>query len=213
VDEVIAKYVQAMGGQAALANAKTRVLEGTQTTRDLQTTPIKVQEKASGEYRIDIATQPNPTVRVSTAEGAWATGFGPNPAPRELEGVQAGQVARATDFGIGANPKGTYSNLNVRRYDVVDGTPAILVDGRRNDIVSESLYFDRASGLLLRRAIRTRTAYGDLAEQVDYRDYKAVDGVQIPFTVTHTTWNQVTTEKFTGAKVNAPIDDAIFAKQ
>src|SRR5262245_46496908 len=64
-DDVVNKYVQALGGQAALAAAKTRVAEGTQTTRDLQTTPIKVQEKMTGEYRIDIATQPNPTVRAT----------------------------------------------------------------------------------------------------------------------------------------------------
>src|SRR4051812_10161504 len=60
VDDVVNKYVQAVGGQAAVTAAKTRVAEGTQTTRDLQTTPIKVQEKASGEYRIDVASQPNP---------------------------------------------------------------------------------------------------------------------------------------------------------
>jgi len=210
-DAVIAKYVQALGGQAALAAAKTRVLEGSQTTRDLQTQPIKVQEKVSGEYRIDVASTPNPSVRVSAPAGAWMTGFGPN--PRDLEGVQAAQVARPTDFGLALNAKTIYSGFDVRRYEALDGKRSIVVDARRGPLVTESLYFELESGLLLRRLVQTKTAYGNLAEQVDYSDYKDAGGIKIPFTVRYATWNQVTTEKFVDAKVNAQIDDAVFAKK
>jgi photosynthetic reaction center cytochrome c subunit len=210
-DQVIAKYVQALGGQAALAAAKTRVLEGTQTTRDLQTAPIKVQEKVGGEYRVDVASTPNPSYRVSTPQGAWATGFGPN--PRELEGVQAAQVARPSDFGLALNANTIYSKFDVRRYDTIDGKKVVVVNAQRSPIVTETLSFDTDSGLLLRRVVQTKTAYGNLAEQVDYSDYKDVAGIKIPFTVKHTTWNQVTTEKFVDAKVNAQIDDALFAKK
>jgi hypothetical protein len=210
-DQVIAKYVQALGGQAALAAAKTRVLEGSQTTRDLQTAPIKVQEKVTGEYRIDVASTPNPSYRVSTPQGAWATGFGPN--PRDLEGVQAAQVARPTDFGLALNAKTVYSSFDVRRYETIDGKKAVVVTAQRGPIVTEALSFDTESGLLLRRVVQTKTAYGNFAEQIDYSDYKDAGGIKIPFTVKHTTWNQATTEKFVDAKVNAQIDDALFAKK
>jgi hypothetical protein len=212
VDDVVNKYVQAVGGQAALAAVKTRVAEGTQTTRDLQTAPIKIQEKATGEYRIDVATQ-NPSFRVSTPGGAFGSGFGNNPAPRDLEGVDAAQVSRPTEFGIAASLKSKYTNLTVRRYENVDGKPTVVVDGRRSDIVGESLYFDRESGLLVRRVIRTKTAYGDLQEQVDYSDYRDAGGIKVPFQIKHATWSQVTTEKFTDVKVNGPVDDALFVKK
>jgi photosynthetic reaction center cytochrome c subunit len=210
-DAVIAKYVEALGGQAALAAAKTRVLEGSQLTRDLQTQPIKVQEKVSGEYRIDVATTPNPVTRASGPAGAWVTGQGPN--PRDLEGVQAAQVARATDFGLALNAKSIYSSFDVRRYETIDGKRTVVIDAKRGPIVTESLYFDLESGLLLRRLVQTKTAYGSLAEVVDYSDYKEAGGIKIPFTIRYATWNQVTTEKFVDAKVNAQIDDAIFAKK
>ena len=210
-DAVLAKYAQALGGDAALAAAKTRVLEGTQTTRDLQTQPIKVQEKVTGEYRVDVASTPNPSVRVSAPAGAWATGFGPN--PRDLEGVQAAQVARPTDFGLALNAKTIYASFDVRRYETVDGKRSIVIDAKRGPLVTESLYFDLESGLLLRRGVQTKTSYGSLAEQVDYSDYKEAGGIKIPFTVRHATWNQVTTAKFADAKVNAQIDDAIFVKK
>ncbi len=210
-EQILAKYVQALGGQAAIALAKTRVLEGTQTTRDLQAAPIKVQEKVTGEYRIDVASTPNPSYRVSTPAGAWATGFGPN--PRDLEGVQAAQVARPSDFGIAQNATTLYSSFDVRRYDTIDGKKVVVVNAARGPIVTESLSFDTDSGLLLRRLVQTKTAYGNLAEQVDYSDYKEVGGLKIPFTVKHTTWNQVTTEKFVDAKLNPQLDEALFAKK
>jgi photosynthetic reaction center cytochrome c subunit len=212
-DAVIAKYVQALGGRAALAAAKSRVLEGAQTTRDLQTQPIKVQEKITGEYRIDIATTPNPTTRATSAAGTWATGVGANPAPRDLEGIQAAQVARPTDFGLALNAKTIYSSFDVRRNETIDGKRTIMIDARRGPIVTESLYFDLESGLLLRRGVQTKTAYGNLAEQVDYSDYKDAGGIKVPFTIRYATWNQVTTAKFVDAKVNAQIDDAVFAKK
>jgi hypothetical protein len=39
-----------------------------------------------------------------------------------------------------------------------------------------------------------------------------VAGVKVPFTVRHATWNAVTTEKITDAKINAPVADTVFAK-
>jgi len=48
VDQVIAKYVQALGGEQALQNAKTRVMTGTVTNRDLTTANVAVTEKSTG---------------------------------------------------------------------------------------------------------------------------------------------------------------------
>ena len=69
IDQVVDKYVQALGGQSALTQAKTRVMKGTATTRDLQTVPVTVQEKASGEYRIDLETTPRPTDSCDRRQG------------------------------------------------------------------------------------------------------------------------------------------------
>jgi hypothetical protein len=211
VDMVVEKYVQALGGHAALEQAKTRVFEGTQTTRDLQTQPIKIQETSTGEYRADVNTQPNPVVRAFDGKTAWVAGQGPN--ARELEGVQAAQIARPTDFGLALNLRTKYKSLAVHGYGSIDGVATIALEGDPASEIGETLEFDRQSGLLLRRSIQTRTAYGNLAEQVDYSDYHDVAGVKVPHQVRYTTWQQVTTEKFTDVKINAPVDDAVFTKK
>jgi photosynthetic reaction center cytochrome c subunit len=209
VDQVIDKYVQAMGGQAALTPVKSRVMKGTATTRDLQTVPVTVQEKASGEFRFDLETRPYPVSRATNGKATWVQA-GPN--ARDLEGLQAQQATRLADLGIVLNLKQHYQNLAVSRYSTIDGTETILVTGRPAPTTIEQLYFDRKTGLLLRRIILTPTGFGNLLEQVDYSDYRDVNGVKVPFQVRYASANDVITQKFSDVQFNAPIDDAQFGK-
>jgi len=209
VDQVLDKYVQAIGGQAALAQAKTRVMRGTATSRDLQTTQINVQEKVTGEYRIDVEGRQGTQSRVYNGKAAWIQM--PN-GVREVEGVNAQQIARLADLGLPLNTKQRYMNLRSARYGTVDGTPTIVLIGSPAANVTEQLQFDRATGLLLRRTVFTRTALGQLQEQIDYSDYRYVSGVKMPHQVRYATWNSVTTQKFSSVTLNAPIDEAQFTK-
>ena len=209
VDDVLAKYVQALGGQEAWSKARTVVMEGTQTGRDLRSTPVKIEEKITGEYRIDLEGPQGAMSRVSDGKTAWFVAGGNT---RPMEGVQAEQAARLADFGLPVNAKQKYSDLRVQRYVNLDGTNAIVVVGRTGPQVMEQLFFDRETGILLRRAITTRTPLGALAEQIDYSDYRDVSGVKLPFQVHYATWNQANTLKFTDVKLNAPLDDALFRK-
>jgi outer membrane lipoprotein-sorting protein len=209
VDDVLAKYVQALGGQEAWSKAKTVVMQGTQTSRDLRSTPVKIDEKITGEYRVDLESPQGAVSRVSDGKATWFVAGGN---VRELEGLQAQQASRLAAFGLPVNAKQMYSNLNVQRYANVDGVNTIVVTGRTAPDVTEQLFFDRDSGVLLRRNISTRTALGSLAEQIDYSDYRDVSGVKLPFEVRHATWNQANTLKFTDIKLNVPLDDSLFRK-
>jgi photosynthetic reaction center cytochrome c subunit len=224
VDQIIAKYTQALGG-TAVQNAKTRVMTGTQTTRDLVSTNITVTEKATGQYRIDVASQPNPAIRATNGTAAWAVGGGggrggggdPN-APRDLTGFQMQQGMRLADFGLPLNIKQRYTTLLVNKaYETINGRPVVVITGTPYPNVTEQLSFDRESGLLLRRAVHT-TSGGtglnilNLGEQIDYSDYRDVAGVKVPHTIRHATHNQVTTLKFADVKINAPVADDVFAK-
>jgi hypothetical protein len=209
VDQVLDKYLQALGGEAALARAKTRLMRGTATGRDLQTAPITVQEKVTGEYRIDTQGRQGAQSRVYDGESAWVQM--PN-GIRDAEGLNAQQIRRLADLGLPLNAKQRYQNLRSARYGAIDGTPTVVLIGSPVTDVVEHLEFDRASGLLLRRSVFTRTPLGQLHERIDYSDYRDVSGIKMPYQVRHATWNDVTTEKFSDITVNAPIDEAQFAK-
>ncbi len=220
VDQVIAKYVQALGGQPALQNAKTRVATGTVTNRDLTTANVMMTEKNTGEARIELATQPNPTIRATNGTVSWQIGGG-GPGSgvnaRDITGFQVQQGFRLADFSLPLHFKERYQNLSVKSvYDTVDGKQAVVLTGSPYPNVAEELAFDRESGLLLRRTITSGSAGGfgimALGEQIDYSDYRDVSGVKVPFALRHSTWNAVTTEKFTDVKINAPVADTIFGK-
>jgi len=222
VDEVLSKYVQALGGQQALQNAKTRVMTGTVTNRDLTTANVTQTEKNTGESRIEIATQPNPIIRATNGTAAWQIGgggggFGGGNNARDIAGFQVQQGFRLADFSLPLNLKQRYQNLTVKpAYETIDGKQAVVLTGSPYPNVTEDLAFDKESGLLLRRTVNSGTTGGfgilALGEQIDYSDYRDVSGVKEPFSVKHSTWNAVTTEKFTDVKINAPVTDSIFAK-
>jgi hypothetical protein len=219
-DQVFAKYVQALGGQVALQNAKTRVMTGTVTNRDLTTANLTMTEKNTGEARIELATQPNPTIRATNGTASWQIGGG-GPGggvnARDITGFQVQQGFRLADFALPLHLKERYPDLSVKpAYETVDGKPAVVLTGSPYPHVTEELAFDRESGLLLRHTITSGTAGGfgimALGEQIDYSDYRDVSGVKVPFALRHSTWNAVTTEKLSDVKINAPVADTIFAK-
>ena len=99
------------------------------TTRDLTTSPLTVKETAAGAYRIDIAGQPNPTVRALNGKTGWSSG-GFNNQIRDLDGLQYQQASRLADFGLPVHLTDRYEALSVSRYGNVDGKATILVTGR-----------------------------------------------------------------------------------
>ena len=227
--DIIAKYVQALGGQQAVQNAKTRVMTGTVTTRDLVTSNVTVQEKSTGEYRIDIATQPIPTTRATNGTSAWAIGGGGRggggggggAAPERARPGRLPDAAGTAPRRLraAAQPEGRATRLfwSTRPTTRLTASRSSSSPAPPYPNVTEQLSFDRESGLLLRRVITTGSggvgfSIMNLPEQIDYSDYRDVGGLKVAHTVRHATWNQVTTEKFTDVKINAPVADDVFAK-
>jgi photosynthetic reaction center cytochrome c subunit len=74
------------------------------------------------------------------------------------------------------------------------------------------LYFDESSGLLLRLARYAETPIGRNPTQIDYADYREVDGVKVPFRWTLARTGGRFTIQIKEVRQNVPIDDAKFAK-
>ncbi|HWG57628.1 MAG TPA: c-type cytochrome [Candidatus Acidoferrales bacterium] len=72
--------------------------------------------------------------------------------------------------------------------------------------------FDTQSGLLLRVATRITTPLGSLPVATDYDDYRDVSGVKVPFTVRTVRMEGTTTDKWNQVQANVPVEDSRFAK-
>jgi hypothetical protein len=206
---VLDKYFQAVGGRDALQKVTSRIARGTVTDRSGQSAPITVEEK-SGKVRQTMDIGNGSLVRAYDGSTAWQQ------IGQQLQDIDEvipqQQIARTADIGLVAQLKDKYQNLAATRYGKVDDADVIILSGRPVPAVVEQFFFDRNSGLLLRRTVSTRTAFGQLPEQFDYSDYREVNGVKVPFTTRYAMWIAVTTQKFSDVKLNVPVDDARFAK-
>jgi hypothetical protein len=83
----------------------------------------------------------------------------------------------------------------------------VRADGQR-----VQLFFDAQTGLLIRRRDMSNTVVGSFPEQIDYEDYRDVDGVKLPFTIRYSPPDPSTgnTLQFKEITHNVPVDDARF---
>jgi hypothetical protein len=215
VDDLLAKYVAGMGGQAAIEKVTSIVMTGTLVNRANQSTNITIEQKGD-KYR-ESTDGPQATTWGFDGTNGWVQGGG---LVVDLTGFRLRQATKLNDLGRPTQMKTRYTNLTSGRparlpAATPGGTPTDvnLVQGNLTDNVTERLYFDASSGVLLRRQMITRTPLnGSLTETIDYSDYKPVAGIMVPFTIKRTNWNTLDTITITDVKPGASIDDAKFAR-
>jgi hypothetical protein len=88
--------------------------------------------------------------------------------------------------------------------NVVQGT------GPRGLLVT--LYFDRTSGLLVRELRYSETPIGRVPMQIDYSDYREVNGIQFPFRLANVWLDGRDFIVLNDIKTNVPIDEAKFGR-
>jgi len=95
----------------------------------------------------------------------------------------------------------------------LDDKDVIVVQGRaRAGGPLVKLFFDETSGLLLRQLRYAQTPIGRVPTQVDYSDYRLVNGVRMPFKWVVTWTNFRETYEMTQVQANAQIPATRFAK-
>jgi hypothetical protein len=205
---VLNKYVDAIGGRAAVEKLQSLTMSGTLTTRAGQNVTFTIDEKAN-KYRETLQTQPDASIRAFDGTSGWAQA---GKRINDLTGFPLEQALRIADLKMPLHLKDKYSTLQASGRPIpINGKDTTVVTGR-SGITTEQFYFDSISGLLVRRVIQTRTALGPLREQIDYGDYRTVGGVKLPFEIKRTNWNTLDTFKVADAKPNAAIADTNFAK-
>jgi photosynthetic reaction center cytochrome c subunit len=88
--------------------------------------------------------------------------------------------------------------------DVVQGT------GSRGLLVT--LYFDRQTGLLLRELRYGSSPIGRVPTQIDFADYRDVNGIKLPFRITFAWLDGRDSIVLSEIKTNVPIDEAKFGR-
>ncbi len=209
-DDILNKYLQAIGGQAAIDKMKTLIMKGAYAGANGEKLNYEVQMAAPDKFHIAVTTPQG------TIERGFDGSVGWEKSPRgvnELAAAVLDDLKATFLFYRNLKLKEQFAQTRARGREKIGDRNTIVVTGQTADKKTERLYFDAESGLLLRRTSYTQTMVGVIPYQIDFEDYRDVDGVKLPFTVRVSAvdaGNPVSTRTYTEIKLNAPIDDAKF---
>jgi CubicO group peptidase (beta-lactamase class C family) len=216
-DEVLAKYVTALGGGAALEKLTSRVSKGNfEVSGIAMSGPVEMYAKAPNLRRIVFKMGSQVTLGDGfDGQVGWEQ---TDDGVEDKTGLELGSFARDSDFYQPLKLRAQYPNLSFKgetRLTLGKGSSgkveehdALVLEAPRAGS-PRRFFFDRATGLLLRT--EDWNAAGKMDEATEYQDYRAVDGVKVPFVINQIE-GTVFTIKLTEVKHNVPIDDSMFAR-
>ena len=208
--DVIEKYIQAVGGAPAVQNVSSRVESGTVTFGVGPGFPVEILSKSPSRQAMIVHLPAGDSSTVFDSRNGWLRSpAGPvHDMPQaDIEGAKLD-----ADLQFPINVKKNFQELKVVRTEKVSEHDAILLFATNSSGPPLELYFDRQTGLLLRQLRFGSSPLGLNPTQVDYGDYKAFDGVQVPVHLVITRPNRTLDIRLLRVTQNVPVDDAKFAR-
>jgi len=208
-DAILDKYLQTVGGREAIDKITSRVEKASLTVPGVPEVPIEIFAKAPDKRISIMHMREGDSVTAFDGHQGWLSNPG---RPVRQMSEQDNYVAKLdADLHFAADVKQLFSSFQVSESEKIGDREVYLVIGKSDDKPPVRLYFDAESGLLLRMIRYTETPLGRNPSQVDFADYRATDGVKIPYRWTLARPGQRFTIQVTEVKQNVPVDDAQFA--
>jgi photosynthetic reaction center cytochrome c subunit len=213
IDQILDKYVQALGGADALSKLTGYSGKGASTTfgQD-KANPAEIYAKAPDKFVTIVHQREGDMIRTSDGHDAWVvlpltvTGEYQLTATAAEGGKLDGQLAFPGDI------KGFFKTWRVSYPANIDGHDVNVVQGSGPGGFIATFYFDKQTSLLTRMVRYANSAVGRVPTQIDFADYRPVAGVMMPFKRTYGWVSGREEYVLTEIKPNAPVDDAKFAK-
>jgi hypothetical protein len=208
VKEILARYVQALGGAAALAKINSRVAKGSRIGADGILVPEEVCQKAPDKI-LTITSYPG-VVFSNGFNGTAAWGHSSKDGVMPLPDQVLNQLKNDSLFNKELKLEQMYARLTLIGRSNVNDSEAYVIQATPANGAPEKLFFDVRSGLLVRRYVESDTVLGKFPLQTDYDDFRETDGVKQPFLIRWSFPGRSWGRKITEIKQNIPIDDARF---
>lgn len=172
-EAVISAYLKSMPSRS------TRVMRGNAVTQR-GTTPVEILQSGN-RMLVTVKAPQGETQQFSDGKSGWV---------RDAKGTHAMSAAELARFNDATralalprlDPKAEGLRPNTRMEKVGD-RELIRVDRKVSDDLYERYYFDPATNALVRSMRIISTPVGRTPQQVDYTDYRDVNGVRVPFSV------------------------------
>ena len=209
-EAVLAKYLQAAGGADALGKITSRVMKGSLTGFGDAPVPVEVLTKAPGKRLSIVKRAQGESKTAFDGEHGWLGG-GNRPA-RDMAGVENDHARLEARFALPAELPTLFQEFKTRPGKPVDGKETVRLVASNPGAPPVEFSFDAESGLLVMQKRYVETPIGRNPTEVTYGDYRAADGVKIPFRWTVARPSGRFTIQIDEVQQNVPVDDAVFQK-
>jgi hypothetical protein len=214
VDQIFTHLVEGEGGQAAVNAVTSYVGKGKSLLFGEvgAGNPAEVYAKSTGEVATYVHQQEGDVVRLY--DGKLATWQIPLTVTPQYP--LNGTLLEGAQFDAGmAFPwkmRTFFKNWRVSFGQTIDGVDVDVIQGQTPSGMIGTIYFDKKTGLVKRYIRYANTMVGRIPTQVDYSDYKPVNGVMMPFKFSYAWVSERDDWTMTGYQANTPIDAARFVK-
>lgn len=208
-EDILDKYVQAAGGQAAVEEITSRTENGTISTPDGQTLQVEVIAKAPDKRAVTVHGKRGDSVTAFDGQAGWMSAPG---RPARMMGPADVEATRVdADLHLPIDLRNLFTAFKVGGVEKVGADEARVVTAERNGHLAAKLYFDEKTGLLVRLMHFIDSPLGFNPVQVDFTDYRDTDGVKIPCRWTVARPSGQFTIQVNSVKQNVPLPDASFS--
>lgn len=215
-DQILDRYIQALGGAQRLASLTSFTGKGTYEGYDTyhEKVPLEIYGQAPGKRSIITHTQNGDSTTVFDGRAGWTAAVEkPVHLLPLLPGSELDGAKLDADLCFPAGIKQALAQWR-------NGFPVTTIEDREVQVIQGiaaggsrvKLYFDSKTGLLARQLRYTNTIVGTIPIQIDYSDYREVAGVQMPFHSVVTWTGGQSTMQLNEVQANVPIDAAKFSK-
>jgi photosynthetic reaction center cytochrome c subunit len=215
-EQVLDKYIQAIGGAEKIAGLTSIAAKGTfQTYGVPKKYPLEMFAKAP-DQRTVIVHELAGGDSIDTYDGreAWTVApavLTPLPLQERTGGEVEGAKLTAT-LTFPGQIKRLLQQWRVGPPAFIDDRDVTLVQGTMNGRFPVNLYFDDESALLSRTVAYADSPVGLAPMQVDYSDYRDIAGIKLPFKTVATWLDGRTTVQLTDVQLNVAVDASRFAR-
>jgi len=214
-DEILDKYIQAIGGVQRVASLTSFTAKGIYVGFDtaMMKVPVDIYAKAPNQNTIIVHMPEGDSTRTYDGQRGWFTLPGYPVPVLELSGGDLNGARTDALLAFPARIKQDFTRWIVGFPVTINDVETLVVQGRLVPTgFPVKLYFDPTTGLLVRSVRLVDSIVGMNPTQVDYEDYREVNGVKLPFkwTVTWTDGRSVT--ELSSLQTNVPVDAAKFGK-
>jgi len=208
-EQIVTKYVEAIGGAAVVQKMNTRQEKGTINVSG-RNLPIEMFSRTGGK-QLTVIHLPNGD-SVTAYDGASGWTSTPNRPVREISSVEVASAQPEVDLQLPLHMKQLFNEVKTAATEKIGDRETYVVAGMNSGEVAAKFYFDKDTGYLLRLVRYTKSPLGRNPTQIDYADYRSQDGLKIPFQLTIARPNSRLAVQIEDAKFNVPVDDAKFTR-